>query len=286
MPTRLEPGHLACAGCGAAIAMKIASSVLPSDSRVVIPAGCWSIILGRYPLASLNLPAIHTPFAFASAFATGIRAALDAKGQAETPVIAWAGDGATYDIGFGLLSAAAERRENILYICYDNEGYMNTGAQKSSATPYQAETPTTPEGKETFKKDIFSIMVAHEVAYAATASIAFPEDMRKKIQKALDKVGFKFILIHSPCPTGWGMDPRYTVKASRLAVETGLFPLVEWDEGGLKVSYQPSFTAVEEYMKLQARFSHSPPELLRRQVERIWNRIALLTKGPCNAKSR
>ncbi len=246
--TRLEPGHPACAGCGAAIAMKIASAVVPSNTRVVIPASCWSIILGKYPFSSLKLPVIHTPFALASAFATGMRAAKS------VPVMVWAGDGATYDIGFGLLSAAAERNEDIVYVCYDNEAYMNTGGQKSSATPKAAKTPTTPQGKETEKKDIIAIMKAHKIPYIATASIAFPEDLQRKIKKAFSIKGFSFILIHSPCPTGWKMEPSLTVKASRMAVESGIFKLVEIKHGQERETYKPTcYVNPREYYKLQGR---------------------------------
>ncbi len=251
---KLEPGHSACAGCGAAIAMKIVSSAVPTNTRVVIPACCWSIILGKHPFSSLKLATIHSPFAFAAAFATGIKAALEAKND-NSPVMVWAGDGATYDIGFGLLSAAAERNEDILYICYDNEGYMNTGAQRSSATPSQAVTPTTPKGKRRPKKDIVEILNAHNIPYIATASIAYPEDMINKVKKALTIKGFKFILVQSPCPTGWGFDPSLTVKIARLAVECGIFPLLEIENGSKRITLHPKGTPKEEYYALQKRFS-------------------------------
>ncbi|BAT71868.1 pyruvate ferredoxin oxidoreductase, beta subunit [Thermosulfidibacter takaii ABI70S6] len=252
---KLEPGHPACAGCGAAIAMKIVSSVLPNNTRIVIPAGCWSIILGKYPFSSLKLPTIHTPFAFAAAFATGIKSALAFKNP-KTPVVVWAGDGATYDIGFGLLSAAAERNEDILYICYDNEGYMNTGAQRSSSTPEKTVTPTTPKGKERSKKRIVDIMAEHDIPYVATASIAFPKDLIEKVKKALSIQGFKFILILSPCPTGWGFDPSLTIKIAHLAVECGLFPLIEIVKGQKRETYIPKGHPKEEYLKLQRRFNY------------------------------
>ncbi len=251
--TKLDPGHPACAGCGAAIAMKIVSSVLDDGTRIVIPAGCWSIILGRYPFSSLRLPAVHTPFAFAAAFATGMRAAQEFKAK-KAQVVVWAGDGATYDIGFGLLSAAAERNEDILYICYDNEAYMNTGAQRSSSTPKGSVTPTTPLGKPEEKKDIIGILVKHGVPYAASASIAFPEDLKSKVLKAKAIKGFRFILIHCPCPTGWGMDPSLAVRAARLAVECGIVRLFEVEKGKYRETYKPKGLPVELYYGLQKRF--------------------------------
>ncbi len=253
MDIKLEPGHIACAGCGAAIAMKIVSSVLEENTRVVVPAGCWSVILGRHPNTSLRMRAIHTPFAFASAFATGIKRAVETKGE-KAQVVVWAGDGATYDIGFGLLSAAAERNEDILYICYDNEGYMNTGAQKSSSTPKGASTPTTPGGKWNPKKNIIGILEAHGIPYIATASIAFPEDLKAKVERAKGIKGFRFLLILSPCPTGWGMDPKDTVKAARLAVECGVFPLLEIINGKRTSTYTPKGLPLKLYTQLQKRF--------------------------------
>ncbi len=277
--TRLEPGHPACAGCGAALAMKLVSAVLPENTRVVVPAGCWSIILGRYPTSSLRLRVIHTPFALACAFATGISHAIGSKGT-KAPVVVWAGDGATYDIGFGLLSAAAERDEDILYICYDNEGYMNTGAQRSSSTPVSSITPTTPKGKGTSKKDIVKILASHRIPYAATASIALPQDLTEKVRKALEIKGFRFILIHCPCPTGWGMEPCNTVKAARLAVESGLLPLVEVERDRWRITYQPSMSGLEEYIRLQSRFGPDSLNRLRKEVSSRWSELDKLT-GRC-----
>ena len=273
--TLMEPGHLACAGCGAAIAMKLVTKALEKDTRIVIPAGCWSIIIGQHPNLSVKLPNLHTPFAFAAAFATGMKAALEIK-EKRTQVVVWAGDGATYDIGFGLLSAAAERNEDILYICYDNEGYMNTGAQKSSATPSGAQTTTTPQGKLNRKKNIIGILTEHNISYAATASIAFPEDLISKVEKAKNISGFRFLLILCPCPTGWQMEPSQTIKAARLAVECGIFPLVEVENGKKRVTYTPSFTGLSEYVSLQGRFKNiydKALSYLKEEITEKWEKL-------------
>ncbi len=271
----MEPGHLACAGCGAALAMRIVSRVLPHDTRVVIPAGCWSIITGQYPNLSIKMPNVHTPFALASGFATGMRAAIKRRDK-DCPVMVWAGDGATYDIGFGAVSAAAERNEDILYICYDNEAYMNTGAQKSSSTPYGAWTTTTPDYKKDHKKDIIFILSEHEIPYAATASVSHPDDLINKVKKALKKSGFRFILILTPCPTGWIMEEDKTVTVARLAVETGVFPLVEIEDGNCRLTHEPCWLPVERYLELQGRFRNiSKSQILnfKNFIEKRWNKI-------------
>ncbi len=273
---QMEPGHLACAGCGAALAMKLATKALGEHLRVVIPASCWSIIVGRHPDATLKVPVIHSTFEVAPSIATGIKAALDTLGQKNITVMVWAGDGATYDIGFASLSAAAERNEDIIYVCYDNEAYMNTGIQRSSSTPYGAWTTTTPYGKQEFKKDIINVMRAHKIPYIATATVAYPQDMIEKFKKAKDIKGFRFILVLSPCCPGWGIQENQTVLISRLAVETGIFPLLEIENGKLKVTHYPSFIAVEEYLKLQKRFATITPEgieEIKKFVEENWKNL-------------
>ena len=254
----LSPGHFACPGCGVALSMRLTLKVLGERTRMVVPASCSSIIAAKYPNTAMKVPYIHTPFAVSAGFATGIAHALRLKGDQESPVMVWAGDGASYDIGFAGLSAAAERREPVLYICYDNEAYMNTGAQRSSATPPCTWTPTTPSLKRERKKDLFAIMVQHGVDYAATACISHPQDMMKKIEraKAHSLKGFAFILLLTPCPTGWGMDENLTVKAGRMAVETGVFPLLEAEGKRVRVTHRPSMLGkIEGYLKLQRRFS-------------------------------
>ena len=228
MPTEeyMDSGHVACPGCGAAIAMKFALKALGKKTMVVIPACCWGVIAGPYPQTSLKVPILQTAFATAGATASGLRAALDIKGDKETVVMAWAGDGGTFDIGIQALSGAAERNEDFIYVCYDNEAYMNTGVQRSSATPFGTQTTTTPgQGwKKNRKKNIIEILAAHRIPYAATANIAFPEDMVRKFKKAKQiKGGIRFLHVFASCPTGWRVPSEMSVKIARLAVQTNIF---------------------------------------------------------------
>lgn len=253
---KLNCGHLACAGCGATIAMNLASQKFPEKSVIVIPASCWSVIAGPYPLRTLNVPAIHTAFATGGAMATGIYYGMQAKGEKDFRVIVWAGDGGTFDIGIQALSGALERGVPFTYICYDNEAYMNTGIQRSSATPIYASTTTTPAPnlKEQPKKDFLEIVIAHNIPYAASASIAYPEDFQKKVEKAMAINGPSLLHVFSPCPTGQGFAEKYSVKVARLAVESGVFPLYEFEKGKYKITHEPSFDCLEEYLKMQTRF--------------------------------
>jgi pyruvate/2-oxoacid:ferredoxin oxidoreductase beta subunit len=230
----------------------------------VIPACCLSVCNGPYPSAAFKIPVVNCAFETAAITAAGIRAGLDRKKE-EATVVVLAGDGGTYDIGLGALSGAAERNDDILYVCYDNEAYMNTGIQRSSSTPYGAHTATTPrEGyKREHKKDIIGILKAHDVPYIATATIAKPGDLKKKVRKAKDMKGFRFILAFTPCPTGWKFDPKYSIKMARLAVESGLFSLREivWGEETVKkFKIEDSKKKFKEYIKLQGRFKHLSEE--------------------------
>lgn len=274
----MEPGHLACAGCGAALAMRLALKTMDEKTRVVIPASCWSIIAGRHPDATLKLPLIHTPFAVAPSVATGIKGALERLGQGEITVMVWAGDGSSYDIGFGSLSAAAERNEDIIYVCYDNEAYMNTGIQRSSSTPPGAWTTTTPYPtlKKERKKDILSALLAHGVPYAATASPSYPQDFLAKFEKARSIKGFRFILVLSPCPTGWRMEEGKTVEVGRLAVESGVFPLLEIEKGEWRITHEPSWIPLETYFEIQGRFSamgEEEKEFFKNTIREHWKEI-------------
>ena len=252
-------GHSGCPGCGGTLAMKLALRALGPKTVVVIPACCWAIIAGGYPQTALGVPVLHTGFATTGAAASGVRAALDARGERDTTVVGWAGDGGTFDIGFQALSAAAERGEDFIYICYDNEAYMNTGVQRSSSTPWGTRTMTTPgEGwKRTEKKNIMEIMAAHRIPYAATASIAYPEDFMAKVKKAASiRSGLRFIHVYASCPTGWGFASQYSIKTARMAVQCGVFPPYEV-EGGLSytindVGHEP----IDDYLHMQTRFRH------------------------------
>jgi len=252
-------GHVGCPGCGAAIAMRFTLKALGDKTIVVMPACCWSIIAGSYPQSTLKVPVIHSAFETGGAVASGVRAALDVKGDSETTVVTWAGDGGTFDIGFQALSGAVERNEDFIYVCYDNEAYMNTGVQRSSSTPYGAWTTTTPgkDWKKMRKKNIVEALVAHRIPYAATANIAFPEDLVHKVQKAKGMKGSRFIHIYASCPTGWRIPSEMSVKIARMAVQTNIFPLYEVEDGiKYTINYKPKEYLVREYFKLQGRFRH------------------------------
>jgi pyruvate/2-oxoacid:ferredoxin oxidoreductase beta subunit len=225
---------------------------------------------------------MHTPFASAAASASGVRAALDRQGRMATTVCAWAGDGGTFDIGLQALSAAAERNENILYVCYDNEAYMNTGVQRSSATPAGAWTTTTPAGqpKEQPKKDLLAILAAHNIPYAATATVAYPDDLIAKFTRAKQVHGMRFIHVLAPCPPGWKIPSERSVEYARLAVATRVFPLVEIENGtDWNVTIDPPRRPLEAYVTGQGRFRMlaGDPAAMARMVDGIderWQRIA------------
>jgi pyruvate/2-oxoacid:ferredoxin oxidoreductase beta subunit len=264
----LGHGHLACAGCGAAVSMRLTLKALGEKTVMVFPASCWSIIPGSWPYSSFRIPVVHAGFATGGATASGVRAALDIRGDHEAVVAVWAGDGGTFDIGLQALSGAAERNEDFIYICNDNEGYMNTGTQRSSATPFLAWTTTTPvtKPKENPKKDIMAIMADHRIPYAATATIAYPEDLLRKMEKAKRIRGTRFIHLLSPCSPGWKIPSELTIKISRLAVRSRIFPLYEIENGRSYTIQEESRTIpVKEYLQLQGRFSH----LTDQQIERI-----------------
>ena len=274
-------GNLACQGCGANIAMRHALKALGRNTVLTIPACCWSVIDGPFPYSSVSVPVFHTAFAAASSTAVGIRAAFDVLKKKPT-VVAWAGDGSTYDIGLGTLSGSAERNDDMIYVCYDNEAYMNTGVQRSSATPEGAWTTTTPakRPKKRPKKDIISIMAAHKIPYIATASVAYPEDMVEKFKKAKGIKGMRFILITCPCPTGWKYPPQLTVKLARLAVQSKLFPLLEI-ENGTKWKLTKKITRpkpVNEYLQLQRRFTHLKEKNIKEIQKNIDKNWELLQK--------
>ena len=255
----VHPGHVGCPGCGATIAMRFVLKALGEKTMMVLPACCWSVIAGPYPQSALKIPVIHAAFETGGATATGVRAALDMLGDTETTVLTWAGDGGTFDIGFQALSGAVERNENFIYVCYDNEAYMNTGIQRSSSTPYGAWTTTTTgrDWKKLRKKNIVEVLVAHRIPYAATASIAYPDDLLRKAQKAKMMKGSRFLHIYASCPTGWRIPSEMSVKIARMAVQTNIFPLYEVEDGlRYTINYKPREYLVREYFRLQGRFKH------------------------------
>ncbi|WP_297375770.1 thiamine pyrophosphate-dependent enzyme [Acidiferrobacter sp.] len=257
----LESGHRACQGCGQALAARLTLEASGPDVVVANATGCLEVFTTAWPDSAWRVPWLHSLFANTGAVAAGMEAALKIQGR-EIKVLAFAGDGGTFDIGFQALSGMLERRHNVLFICYDNEAYMNTGVQRSSSTPHAAATTTSPAGtarmgKRHLKKDILSIIAAHHIPYAATASIAYPADLRKKVRRGIEVDGPSFLQIHSPCPLGWGHGGELSIEVARLAVQTGIFPLIELEQGAL-IGAMPirQIHPVADYLKLQGRFKH------------------------------
>ena len=276
----LRPGNTNCGGCGMSVGLTMLGRALASeDYSLVIPACCGIVTAGAFPTTSYTVPVVASTFASAPAFASGVAAVNSLNpGTAGKPahVICWAGDVGTYDIGIAALSAAAERNENLIYICYDNEIYGNTGGQRSSATPAAAKTTTTPGGKGETKKDIIEIMAAHRIPYAATLSIAHPDDFQEKIRRALAIEGFRFFLIHAPCPTGWKTEPAESIELVSLAVRSGVFPLYEVFDGvDYRLNAEPDGTDPAAYYDKQHRFMGQEvdlgyaKDLASRRIERL-----------------
>jgi pyruvate ferredoxin oxidoreductase beta subunit len=259
----LAPGHKACAGCGEALAARIVMDAAGPNTIVTCATGCLEVFSTLYPQSAWKMPWIHSLFENSAAVAAGIEVALRALGREnEAKVIAQGGDGATADIGIGCLSGMLERGHNILYVCYDNEAYMNTGVQRSGLTPFEASTTTSPSGEVSWgnmtdKKPMPEIVAAHRIPYVATATVAYFKDLENKVKKALNIKGPKYIQIHCPCPLGWAFDPALTIKVAKLAVQTGLIPIFEMENGKItSVRKIARKQPVEEYLKLQARFRH------------------------------
>ena len=279
----LRPGNTNCGGCGMSVGLTMLGRTLADAGEtcsLVIPACCGIVTAGGFPTTSYGVPVVASTFAAAPAFASGMATVRDLNGESGQ-VICWAGDGGTYDIGIATLSAAAERNENLIYICYDNEIYGNTGGQRSSATPPGARTSTTPAGKREGKKDIMSIMAAHRIPYAATLSIGHPEDYAEKIRTALSLEGMRFLLLHSPCPTGWKSEPADSLLLVRLAVASGLFPLYEvWDGRTYRINVEPDWTDPAEYFSRQNRFSDHLIDLdaTRRTCRADFERLRVLAE--------
>ncbi|HVN70766.1 MAG TPA: thiamine pyrophosphate-dependent enzyme [Desulfomonilia bacterium] len=273
----VNPGNRACAGCGLGTSYRIALKALGWNTILVVPPSCLTVLQGLYPIAATKLPCLNVTFASTAAASTGMLAALKALNKQAIKVVAWAGDGGTSDIGLQALSGAAERGDNFLFICYDNEAYMNTGVQRSGTTPQWAITANTPiKGKLQQKKDVPAIMAAHNLSYVATCSASFPLDLYDKVGKAVTLPGVKYIHIQIPCPPGWGFEPRYAVKLGKLAVETGLFELYEVENSQFKltgasqkIADKRSLVPVAEYFKAQSRFKLMKAS----QIEEIQERI-------------
>ena len=277
MTDLLCSGHAACPGCIEALSLRHALAALGPDTVAVIPPSCLAIIAGPQPLSGLRIPVYQPPLAASAASASGLRRALDALGKKDTQVVVFAGDGGTYDIGFQCLSSAAERNEDMLYFCLDNEGYMNTGAQKSSSTPHFARTGSTPAGKPSKKKNLTEIMAAHEVPYAATASAGYLPDFLRKVEKAKAMRGFRIITLLVPCLDGWGVPEDQGLALARLAVESGVFPLYEVEDGRrYTLNGPPKTRPVRDYLQVQRRYralDESSVQTLQSEVDEGWERL-------------
>ena len=275
------PGHRACIGCAEALAVRLASKALGPNTIIVSATGCMEIVGSQLPWTSWRVPWIHTLFENTAAVASGIEAGLKTlKSKGKRPdqrihIVATAGDGGTSDIGLQALSGALERWHDFLYICWDNEAYMNTGIQRSSATPYGASTTTAPAGKKsigqiTWKKNMPAIVAAHEIPYVATACPSYPFDLMEKIAKGAAIDGPAYVHVLSVCPTGWRCPPELSIGIGRLAVQTGVFPLYEIEDGKYKLNVNvPKRKPVQDYLKLQGRFRHLSEETIKEIQERI-----------------
>ena len=258
------PGSAACPGCPATMALRIVFKALGKNTIMVVPACCTAVIESLYPNTSFDVPVMNIAFEAAAAGASGVEAALRQQGKGDTTVVAWAGDGGTYDIGIQALSGALERQTNFIYICYNNQIYSNTGVQRSGATPYGAWTTTTVGGKTEFRKEMGEIIQAHHIPYAAQACVSYPEDLYNKLKKAKSIKGPKYLEIMAPCPPGWRFGMEKTVDMGIMAVETGAWALYECENdvvtfnGKSKLILEEKIQRkpIEEWIKQQGRFSH------------------------------
>jgi pyruvate ferredoxin oxidoreductase beta subunit len=265
-------GHRACGGCGQALAARLVADAAGENTIACVATGCLEVFSSPYPDPSWRIPFLHSLFENSAAVASGVEAAYKALNKGPVNIIAQGGDGSTADIGFQCISGMLERGHNILYVCYDNEAYMNTGIQRSSFTPFAAKTTTTPLGNKTGKKNMPMIAADHGIPYIATATVDDYRDLQRKIKTALAIEGPKYVHILAPCPLGWGHPGDLTIQLCRLAKETCLFPVYEIREGKVSnVRKIPIKKPVEEYLKLQGRFKHlfkkgvAAPEVARIQ---------------------
>ncbi len=282
------PGHRACIGCGEALAVRLACKAVGANVILVNATGCMEIVSSQLPWSSWRVPWIHTLFENTAAVASGVEAGLriakmKGRGPAETPhVVAIAGDGGTSDIGLQALSGALERGHDFMYICFDNEAYMNTGIQRSSSTPFGASTTTSPAGKKSigqvnWKKNMPAIAAAHAIPYVATACPSYPFDLMDKVKKGAETNGPAYIHVLSVCPTGWRCGSDTTIEMGRLAVQTGIFPLYEVENGKYKLNVNvPKLKPVADYLKTQGRFRHLTEDTIaeiQARVEKEYNEL-------------
>ncbi len=264
LPTReyILPGNRACAGCAIGIGLRSILKALDGKVVMTVPASCLTVLGGMYPTTSVQVPWLNVAFPGCAAAAAGLAAGLRATGRAdELTVLAMAGDGGTADIGIQGLSGAAERNDDFIYVCYDNEAYMNTGTQRSGLTPATARTTTTTRGKRENPKDMPRIMEAHGIPYVASTSAVYPDDVYDKLVKARGMKGLRYVHMNTPCPSGWGFDPKDSVHLGQLAVDAGLVVLYEVEGGALRLTGRSKALAkrgsrkpVAAYLAGQARF--------------------------------
>ncbi len=273
----LLPGNRTCPGCALSLAYRYILKALEGQVVATVPASCLTVLHGMYPVTSVTVPCVNTPFATTAASATGLVAGLKALGRKGLTVLAIAGDGGTYDIGIQALSAAAERQTDFLYICYDNEGYMNTGNQRSGSTPLGAISGTTPIlGKQQNQKDIAAIMEAHGIPYVAAASATYPLDLYDKVRRARTIRGTRFIHVFTPCPPGWSFPFNNTISIGKLAVQTGWVILYEVEDGVFRltsasesIAQKGDLKPLREYMALQGRFKN----ITEGQINELQDRV-------------
>ena len=292
----LSAGHRACQGCGEVLAVRLMCKALGENTVIASATGCMEIISSMYPTTAWEVPWIHVAFENAAAVASGVEAGLKAlrrKGKIadkDVKVVGMAGDGGTMDIGMQALSGAMERGHNMLFVCFDNEAYMNTGIQRSSGTPMGASTTTAPAGKvsfgqKTWKKNMTEIMVAHNVPYVATACPSYPLDFIRKVEKAKKVKGPSYIHCFSVCPTGWRCPSDQAVSMGRLAVETGIFPLYEVENGKYKLSAEmpKKLKSIKDYFKTQGRYRHLDEDTIKiiqsgvnKEYKKLLNKVKCL----------
>lgn len=289
-PDYLRAGHAACPGCGLATGMKLVLQAMGPKTIAVIVPSCEGSIGGVYPVTAYGVATFHSAFEIAAPTAAGISNALKIQGKDDIQVVAFAGDGGTFDIGLQSLSGVAKNNDDIIYVCLDNEAYMNTGIQVSSATPSYAWTGTTPRGNPRRKKGIMQIMAAHYNPYSATASIGFPEDLMRKVRRAMSIRGTKFIHLLTPCPTGWRTASDLSPELSILAVETNIFPLYEVENGKVVIiNREPRRLPVREYLSRQGRFRHLNEDeiaAIQKEADGEWERLSRLAGSRAEGPNR
>lgn len=270
-------GVSTCAGCGLEVVIRKILDVLGKNTVIVIPPGCAALFSGYGNETTLKIPGLQGNLENTAAYAAGIKAGYEMQGRDDITVLGLAGDGATVDIGIQALSGVFERGDKVLYVCYDNEAYMNTGIQGSGSTPLMASTTTTPAGKPAPRKNMMEIAAAHGIPYAASASVAYIEDLKKKTEKAKNANGPAYLHVHTPCPTGWQFDPALTIEIAKTAVQTGAWVLMEIQNGEITLNRKlDKLKPVDTYLKLQGRFKHITETDIKNIQEDINNYITRL----------